>query len=96
MSTVTIYKITVTKAYMMAEQGSRFGLRPWGGNTEYYEGFDDGGTEYVLPEVFEAEESNTPGTLEIYVSDYPCTLTNLFGTPALIDRSGGYHRLKAA
>ena len=96
MTIVKIYKNTCTKAYMMAEQGSGFSLRPWGNNTEYYEGGDDGGIDYVLPAGFVCAESCTPGTLEIYEGDYPSTLTSLFGTPAIIDRSGKQHRLQAA
>lgn len=45
-----IYKVTCTKAYMMEEQGTRYSLKPWGSDTADYEGYDDGGQEYVLPD----------------------------------------------
>ena len=35
---------------MMDEQGVGANLTGWGNNTQYYEGTDDGGLEYVLPE----------------------------------------------
>lgn len=96
MTTTKIYHNTCTKAYMMSEQGSGFSLRPFGNNTEYYEGFDDGGVDYVLPNGFAIAESCCPGTFEIYQGDYPATLTSLFGVPSIIDRAGKHHRLQAA
>jgi len=50
MKTVILYNIEITKAYQMREQGTRYGLEPWGDNTTYYEGTDDGGKEYALPD----------------------------------------------
>jgi len=34
----------------MAEIGTTYRLEPWGNNTTYYEGTDDGGKEYILPD----------------------------------------------
>lgn len=65
MATVTIYEVECTKAYMMCEQGTRFSLSPWGNNTEYYEGDDDGGWDYILPDGYTVATSNC-GTKEIY------------------------------
>ena len=65
MSTATIYKVTCTKAYMMSEQGTRYSLQPWIGNTVDYEGYDDGGSTYALPDGYEVAECNG-GTLELY------------------------------
>ena len=42
MTTVKLYQVTVTKSYMMDEQGTGFSLKPWGDNTIHYEGYDDG------------------------------------------------------
>lgn len=39
--TFTGYKITVTQAYRMEEQGTRYSLDPWGSDTEYYQGYDE-------------------------------------------------------
>jgi len=50
MKTVTLYKVEVTKAYQMREEGTHYSLEPWGDNTAYYEGTDDGGKEYALPD----------------------------------------------
>lgn len=57
MNTITIYRITCTRAYMMGEQGTGYSLRPWSGNTEYYEGYDDGGQDYILPAGYHAAMS---------------------------------------
>jgi len=65
MGTATIYKVTCTKAYMMSEQGTGYSLQPWGNNTVDYEGYDDGGKTYTLPDGYEVAESNG-GTLELY------------------------------
>lgn len=64
-NTITIYKITCTKARMMSETGTGYGLRPWGKNTVDYEGYDDGGNIYELPDGYEVSESNG-GTTELY------------------------------
>ena len=50
MTTVTIYEITCTSGYQMCETGTGYSLEPWGNNTVIYEGCDDGGEEYILPE----------------------------------------------
>lgn len=56
MTTVTIYKVTCTKAYMMCEQGHGFSLEDWGNNTMEYEGYDDGGKKYTMPNGYTVEE----------------------------------------
>lgn len=50
MAKIRIFKIECTRAYMMSELGTGLSLYPWGKNTESYEGDDDGGTVYELPE----------------------------------------------
>lgn len=65
MNTVTIYKVECTKAYQMTEQGTGYSLSPWGNDTEYYEGHDDGGRLYTLPEGYTVAQCNG-GTEEIY------------------------------
>lgn len=61
-----VYKVTCTKAYMIEEQGESFSLSPWNGDTnkrgwqqlytDYYDGYDDGGREYLLPHGFKLDE----------------------------------------
>jgi len=72
MKTVTLYKIEVTKAYQMAEQGTGYSLEPWSGNTAYYEGADDGGKEYALPDDGARWEVANDGTgcLQLWRNDY--------------------------
>lgn len=85
MKTIKIYKITITKAYMMSEQGEGFSLTPWNGNNIDYEGYDDGGKEYFLPEGYEIAMSNSE-TLEIYNSaGQHCPLVKKFNSPCIID-----------
>ena len=50
MTTATIYRVTTTMGYQMGECGTNYRLDPWGDNTQWYEGYDDGGREYRLPE----------------------------------------------
>lgn len=74
MKTVKLYKITCTKAFVAsAELGSGFSLTPWGNDTEYYEGYDDGGKDYILPDGYEVAKSNG-GTMEIYKGDVCCSI----------------------
>jgi len=48
--TVKLYKTNQTKAYRMDEQGEGFSLTPYSSNSPYYEGYDDGGKDYILPD----------------------------------------------
>ena len=69
MTTVTIYKVTITKAYVASmEFGTHFSLSPWGNDTDHYEGHDDGGRQYKMPEGFKVVESKG-GSLEFYGPD---------------------------
>lgn len=48
---VKIYTVTVTRAPMAScECGKFLSLAPWSGNSMDYEGYDDGGTTYTLPD----------------------------------------------
>lgn len=81
---IKIYRITCTKAYMMGEQGTGYSLRPWGDNTPHYEGYDDGGAEYVLPDGYTVAMSRC-GLLEIYdPRGHCCTLAPRSDHPLLI------------
>lgn len=50
MAKATIYTITVTKAHETGDQETFYSLEPWGANSQYYEGYDDGGKDFLLPE----------------------------------------------
>jgi hypothetical protein len=69
--TITIYQVT------MPEQGSLPSLEPWGGNTLGYEGWDDGGKTYILPDGWHAAKDGF-GIRHIYAnaSNFPAELTN--------------------
>ena len=82
MSKVKIYKITVTKGYQMSEQGTHFSLKPWEGNNIDYEGFDDGGNEYNLPEGFELAKT-IDGTPSIYKNNNYYSLTKFYNNPMI-------------
>jgi len=62
MNTITLYKVTCTKAYQILEQGTGYSLRPWGDNTDHYEGYDDGGKLYGLPEGYTVETMQDDST----------------------------------
>jgi hypothetical protein len=84
MATVTIYMSECTKAYQMSEQhGPAASLRPWGANTSHYEGSDDGGAQYVLPNGFSVDELNS-GEQAIFKGDDHYALGTIQGKPALI------------
>lgn len=85
MHTVKIYKVERTRAYQMAELGAGYSLRPWGNNTPYYDGDDDGGQEYVLPDGYEVAMSGV-GTEEIYDRSGRCCaiVAHSSGRPQLV------------
>lgn len=85
MGTVKIYKGTVTKAHMASmELGSGFGLTPWGEDTPEYEGYDDGGRDYILPDGYEIAKTKY-GEIAIYHGENYCDiLINSSGRPQLV------------
>jgi hypothetical protein len=91
---VRIFKINCEKAYMMSEQGAGLSLIPWGDNTEYYVGSDDGGTVYDLPEEFELSFTQS-GELAIYKGGSEhADLVLQYGRTASLVTSGGIVLLK--
>lgn len=50
MNTVKIFKTECTKGFSIWEQGKGASLQGYGKNTVYYEGSDDGGKNYLLPD----------------------------------------------
>lgn len=95
-NTVKIYLVTCAKAYSMSEQGSGFSLHPWGSNTDYYEGYDDGGKEYILPEGFRVGMSVGEG-LQIYREQECCSLvTHSSGRPQIVTLRHGWPVLEPA
>ncbi len=45
----TIYKHFISEAHQVSEKGVGYSMRPWGDDTAYYKGSDDGGRQYLLP-----------------------------------------------
>jgi hypothetical protein len=91
--TVKLYIITCTKAYRMDEQGTRVSLEPWQSNSIYYDGYDDGGHDYILPDGYHVARANDE-MLHIYRRDksQPETLMLVGHTPAIIDTDGNAPR----
>ena len=87
-NTVKLFKVICTNAYQMSEQGENYSLSPWGRDTEYYQGFDDGGKQYILPEGYSVSDS-TMGELQIYddKGEY-CIVDKKFNSPCLITSEG--------
>ena len=84
MKTVKIYEITQTEAYMMKEQCAGYSLNPYGKETRYYKGHDDGGIDYIIPDGFTISMANDE-QLHFYDSkgNY-CELVSRYGKPALV------------
>jgi len=87
MKTVRIYKIDCTRAFMASEQGTGYSLTPWGKNTPHYQGSDDGGTYYILPDGFELAETKYTEKI-IYQGDLACPLFKKYGQPAIAGSDG--------
>ena len=86
--TARIYKVTCVEAYMMSEQGTGYSLDPWGTDTRYYKGYDDGGKEYLVPVGYHVGTDES-GTLRIYDrGGYPCEIISQDGGPALATGTG--------
>lgn len=87
MKTVTIYEVTCTKSIQMGNQGTGYSFRPWGEDTAYIQGYDDGGKEYILPDNLEFAEC-VDKSMQVYENNQHCPLTVQFGKPALITSTG--------
>ena len=86
-SKVTLYKTTCDNSYMMDEQGTSFSLTPWGNNTAQYQGYDDGGKEYVLPTGYELADTKY-GEKMIFHGETACQLqVHSSGRPQLVSSS---------
>lgn len=88
MKRIKLYKVTITKAFLADELGTGFSLESWSGNSTYYEGEDDNGKEYVLPDGYELAKS-AAGSLAIFDSEGEyCTIVTLGHTPTLVTSKG--------
>jgi len=88
LNTVTLYKIKQTKAFQMSEQGEGYSLELYSSNSTYYEGEDDGGKEYILPEGYYVAEAMI-GEPQIYNAkgEY-CQIIKKFNSPCLVTSEG--------
>lgn len=95
MKKVTIYQVTIYQAYSIFEQGTGYSLNPWRGDDEYYKGYDDGGTDYVLPNGYSLAHTKD-GELAIFDdNDNYCDIVNDDGMPILVSDEG-YQALNKA
>ena len=85
MAEIKIYKITCTRAVMMDEQGEGYSLYPWGDDTCSYEGYDDGGKMYVLPDGYEVGRSQYGEKCIYNARGSYCPLTKQYNSPAIVD-----------
>lgn len=94
MEKVTIYQVTCDKGYYIGETGTGWSLRGWGGNTDCYSGWDDGGCDYLLPEGFSAGEDKM-GLPHIYTDDnYPVPIIGTHAPTLINPDTGRYVALK--
>jgi hypothetical protein len=87
-NTVKIYKSVCTKGYMLSEQGEGASLTGWGSNTEYYEGYDDGGKDYALPEGYSLGKTASGEVAIFDEKDNYCTIVNEDGKILLVTAFG--------
>lgn len=88
MNTVKIYEITQYEAYRADETGTGYSLHPYGDSTRYYKGYDDGGTDYAIPDGFTVKEGNDK-RLHFYDSNGNyCELVSHNGKPAIVTDNG--------
>lgn len=97
--TTTIYRINCTRGYQASECGSHYSLETWGNNTDYYEGDDDGGEEYILPAGYSTGEcvDGTPGIFDptgkyaaiVDGGHGPCLVRNTDGQLIPLAAAGG-------
>jgi hypothetical protein len=93
--TIRIYRVECTEAFTMYELGAGYSLEPWGKDTDYYKGGDDGGEEYQLGPGYEVADDMT-GTPQIYnAAGHVCMLVG-HTHPALIDADLGPHAARLA
>jgi len=85
MKIVKIYKVTCTNAYRLEEQQTGYQLTPWGEDTLYYQGFDDGGVNYRIPSGYTVKKyANQPGQ-GIFFGNTHCDIKmHSSGRPQLI------------
>ena len=88
MNTVKLYQVTTTKTHQTSEKEVSYSLYPWIGNNRDYEGTDDGGKDYVLPDGFEVSDTTT-GERQIFDAkgEY-CGITNKHNSPCLLTSDG--------
>lgn len=86
MTAVLIYKSECTKAYSMSEQGEGYSLRPWSnGDSGYYEGDDDGGLWYTLPDGYSIGETVSGEKAIFDANDKHCEIVmHRSGRPQLV------------
>jgi hypothetical protein len=83
-NTVKLYKINQTKAYRMDEQGEGFSLTPYSSNSPEYDGYDDGGKEYILPDDYKVGKTTDGGIAIFDNDDAYCVLSSKYGHPLLV------------
>jgi hypothetical protein len=93
MDQIRIYKVSCDEAYMMDEVGEGYSLSPWGEDTPYYAGGDDGGTDYALPRGVEVGQM-VSGETALYEGDFHCSIVEHNGQPAIIRADWSFHALK--
>lgn len=98
--TITIYKINCTGRAFDWERTEYFSLSSWQGDSYPYYGNDDGGKLYELPAQFTVRHTDSgfgnTSYKKIYDRHYhvECTLTNVCGSPCVIDGVGKRHILR--
>lgn len=96
-NSIILYRVTCTKAFVASvEIGSGYRVYPWGDDTSYYEGYDDGGHKYELPAGYCAGETQS-GELGIFGPDnVMCHILGTANGPAIVGDYGDLITLRRA
>ena len=90
MKNVKIYKIYIEQSYEISTDRSAYSLSPWGENTAYYKGDDDGGRDYILPDGYEVALNANDDLTIFNAKAKGCDLIKYNGKPAIEDTDSDY------
>ena len=83
-NTIKLYRCYQYEAIRIDQTGEYFSLTPYGNNTLYFKGYDDGGKEYILPEGYSIGETYYGDTAIFDKDNYYVHLCVKDDSPALI------------
>jgi hypothetical protein len=89
-NTVKIYQLFIENSYEMVVDKTPFSLYPYGKQTLYYKGQDDGGKDYILPDGYEVAIGNDEQPHIYNDKGQYCELHKYNDLPAIFDADRYY------